>query len=503
MQEVILFYNGLDISTKQILDTKGAIPTKTSTDEKITIQEMAEYSQKWHNGTSKTRSTETSDGLPAIQEQHNNLRREIKKVNEKVYDAQVGCELCKGPHYTKDCPLKEEGKIFEEANYTQFGVPFQQGGKYRAVAKRHEENSNMIKEIQAVIDAAIRNQGASIKTLEIQIKQMSKVLQEKGFRSLPSSTKTNSRDHIQSILVAVEIDMTLIPNDCLGELARTKLTVELANRTVKHPKGIAKNVLVGIGKFFFLVDFIILDMPEDINVPLILGRPFLSTAHAKVYVIKRKITLRVGDEKIISVKPASSLIKRVYRLSLRERMYLNLEAKLMGETFILNRSFDPLYGDYIKLNDLNEPLELRRNQVDVLEPTVKEGEVVNEPMIDIVKTRCDFIGGLDDYPSNFDFDRRIHIDYAYNLKFSCMMGFEYVHASFLLIFPINVMSKKFYNSIIKDKIEFNRRNELGNFINAPIFIRNFYVITDFTVVEDMDPYHDEGMRDVIVGEPFC
>ncbi|GKE31123.1 hypothetical protein Tco_1450445, partial [Tanacetum coccineum] len=84
--------------------------------------------QKWHNGTSRGRSIETSDGLAAIQAQLNNLRREIKKVNEKVYVAQVGCEQCKGPHYTKDFPLKEEGKTLEEAYYTQFGGPFQGGG---------------------------------------------------------------------------------------------------------------------------------------------------------------------------------------------------------------------------------------------------------------------------------------------------------------------------------------------------------------------------------------
>ncbi|GJU55786.1 hypothetical protein Tco_1229500 [Tanacetum coccineum] len=68
----------------------------------------------------------------------------------------------------------------------------------------------------------------------------------------------------------------------LGELAHTKLTVELAERTEKYPKGIAKNVVVGIGKFVIPVDFIILDMPEDIKVPLILGRPFLSIARAKI-----------------------------------------------------------------------------------------------------------------------------------------------------------------------------------------------------------------------------
>ncbi|GKC12307.1 uncharacterized mitochondrial protein-like protein [Tanacetum coccineum] len=159
-------------------DLKSAIPSKTAAKAKIAIQEMAEYSQKWHNGTSRVRSTKTSDGLGAIQAQLKNIGREIKKVNENFYAAQVGCEQCKGPHYTKDCPLKEEEKTHEEAYYTQFGGPFQ-GGGYRATTpryyqmnnvnpsyqeqrqsmedtlskfmsesvKRHEENSNLIKEI--------------------------------------------------------------------------------------------------------------------------------------------------------------------------------------------------------------------------------------------------------------------------------------------------------------------------------------------------------------------
>ncbi|GJY73757.1 hypothetical protein Tco_0478188 [Tanacetum coccineum] len=143
MQEVILFYIGLDVPTRQILDSKGAIPSKTATDAKIAIQEMAEYSQKWHNGTSsRTRGTETSDGLAAIQAQLKNLGRGIKKVNEKVYAAQVGCEQCKGPHYTKDCPQNEKGKILEEAYYTQFGTPYQPGGQYRAAGPRFYQRNN-------------------------------------------------------------------------------------------------------------------------------------------------------------------------------------------------------------------------------------------------------------------------------------------------------------------------------------------------------------------------
>ncbi|GKA18034.1 hypothetical protein Tco_0697871, partial [Tanacetum coccineum] len=103
--------------------------------------------------------------------------------------------------------------------------------------------------------------------------------------------------------------------------------------------------------------------------------------NAKINVFKRKI--RAGNDKVVfkSDKPISNIIKRVYALSLRERMKLDLEARLMGEALILNRSLDPLYGDYIELNDLNEPLELGRNQVDDLEPIIEEGEIVDEHVI--------------------------------------------------------------------------------------------------------------------------
>ncbi|GKA50404.1 homeodomain-like protein [Tanacetum coccineum] len=265
--------------------------------------------QHYLTESTRTRSTETFDGLASIQAQLNNLGREIKKVNEKVYAAQVGCEQCKGPHYTKDCPLKEEGKTLKEAYYTQFGAPFQ-GGGYRATAPgfyqrnnanpSHEENSNLIKDIRSSTDVAIRNQGASIKTLEIQIGQMSKEKDPRSF-TLPCFINNVCFNNALADLGASVSVMPFLTylNLGLGELAHTKLTVELADRTVKYPKGIAENMLVGIGKFVFLIDFIILDMPKDIKVLLILERPFLSTAHAKIDAFKRKITLRVGEEKII------------------------------------------------------------------------------------------------------------------------------------------------------------------------------------------------------------
>ncbi|GJX27613.1 putative reverse transcriptase domain-containing protein [Tanacetum coccineum] len=261
----------------------------------------------------------------------------------------------------------------------------------------------------------------------------------------------------------------------LCELAHTRLTVELADRTVKYPKGIAKKVLVGIGNFTFLVDFIILDMPEDIKVPLILGRPFLSTASAKIDVYKRKITLRF-----------------------ERKNGTDLEARLMGETLVLNRSLDPFLEDYIELNYLNEPFELRRNQGDDLMPTIEECEVIEE-----FRTMDeDLDTGIDDYPSYCDDDKKIHIDYAHNLNFSCMIGFEFTYVNFYPLLYVIVMSKEFHNSIMKDKMVYKGDNVVGALMNVPIFVGTFFVMTDFAVLEDMDAYHDEGMGDIIVGESF-
>ncbi|KAI3806721.1 hypothetical protein L1987_22635 [Smallanthus sonchifolius] len=84
----------------------------------------------------------------------------------------------------------------------------------------------------------------------------------------------------------------------LGELQPTHMSISLADRSVKCPRGIVENLLVKVGKFVFPVDFVILDMEVDDKVPLILGRPFLRTNKAMIDVFDGKLTLRVGDEYI-------------------------------------------------------------------------------------------------------------------------------------------------------------------------------------------------------------
>nr|GFC22634.1 hypothetical protein [Tanacetum cinerariifolium] len=82
----------------------------------------------------------------------------------------------------------------------------------------------------------------------------------------------------------------------LPTLNDTKMVLELADRTISKPTGVAENVFVKVGKFYFPADFVILDFVADHRVPLIMGRPFLSTAHAFIDVYEGEITLRHDDQ---------------------------------------------------------------------------------------------------------------------------------------------------------------------------------------------------------------
>ncbi|GKB02534.1 reverse transcriptase domain-containing protein [Tanacetum coccineum] len=85
----------------------------------------------------------------------------------------------------------------------------------------------------------------------------------------------------------------------LPELVTTRMTLDLANRSIVSLAGIAKDVVIQVGKFTFLADFIVVDYDFDPHVPLILGRPFLRMARALVDVYEEEFILRDGDQNLI------------------------------------------------------------------------------------------------------------------------------------------------------------------------------------------------------------
>ncbi|GJS96084.1 reverse transcriptase domain-containing protein [Tanacetum coccineum] len=84
----------------------------------------------------------------------------------------------------------------------------------------------------------------------------------------------------------------------LPELTPTRMTLELADRSITRPKGLAEDVFVKVGKFQFPTDFVVVDFEGDPRVPLILGRSFLRTGHALIDVYGEEITLRVNVEAV-------------------------------------------------------------------------------------------------------------------------------------------------------------------------------------------------------------
>nr|KYP56912.1 hypothetical protein KK1_003163 [Cajanus cajan] len=82
------------------------------------------------------------------------------------------------------------------------------------------------------------------------------------------------------------------------EVKPTRMTLQLADRSVKYPHGIMEDVLVKVDHFLFPTDFVVMDIEEDIDVPLILGQPFMKTAQVLIDVDDGKLKVRVNDEEV-------------------------------------------------------------------------------------------------------------------------------------------------------------------------------------------------------------
>ena len=92
--------------------------------------------------------------------------------------------------------------------------------------------------------------------------------------------------------------LSIVKRLSLGELTPTAMTLQMAAITLAQPEGILANVLIKVGKFLFPMDFVVIDIEEYKQVPLLLGRSFLATGVALIDVKKGERTLRVGDEAV-------------------------------------------------------------------------------------------------------------------------------------------------------------------------------------------------------------
>nr|GEV11993.1 reverse transcriptase domain-containing protein [Tanacetum cinerariifolium] len=141
----------------------------------------------------------------------------------------------------------------------------------------------------------------------------------------------------------------------LPTLNDTKMVLELADRTISKQTGVAVNVFVKVRKFYFPADFVVLDFIADPRVPLILGRPFLSTAHALIGVYKGEITLR-HDEQSLTLKCVASGNPTLYYEPIVSKSSPSLTP--FGESdFILEEIKDYLSNDSNPIEDSEFDME--------------------------------------------------------------------------------------------------------------------------------------------------
>jgi len=94
------------------------------------------------------------------------------------------------------------------------------------------------------------------------------------------------------------LPLSLLKMIDIGDLKPTKMTWQLADRSIIYPAGVLEDIPIKVGKFYIPADFVVVDIKEHYEIPIILGRPFLATAGTVINVKYGKIVFHVGDEKV-------------------------------------------------------------------------------------------------------------------------------------------------------------------------------------------------------------
>ncbi|GJR89946.1 homeodomain-like protein [Tanacetum coccineum] len=224
----------------------------------------------------------------------------------------------------------------------------------------------------------------------------------------------------------------------LGSLKPIRMTIEMADRSMQSPKGIKENVLVKISNFVFPVDFIILDIMEDENVPIILGRPMLAISLVKIDVYE---TAEIKE--YFSMTPNDP----------DQRMSIGLE-------------------DFVDMEDMWDDLD--------------PGILTNE------KAKTEFLKS----------GSRIHVHSTDNLQLSCKIGFVNFNPYVEPQTPFNIMSMKAYNTIMKHELMYSGINMVGLAKNLHMFIGNHQFLVDFIILENISEFVEKGLTEVLFGRPF-
>ncbi|GJS05666.1 hypothetical protein Tco_0322174 [Tanacetum coccineum] len=317
--EMVLDSDALASKTtkEKIHDSKGGVPTMKADDAKKPIQEMANNSQKWHNGT----STRNKVVIPLMDSLLFKLNLTIcagklRKKNERNLKKRTTLSLEYHSQMQEGIEqlLRDYTKEIMEIHHVKKEEKRWKNRRTRALEKETRDldvEHKQMKMLKAIYGEKLSSGGNDYPLGQSQPGTCSKVptfllnkipLKEKdpGSFTIPCVI---GKIGIDKALANLRASISLMPYSMfarldLGELKHTRMCIELANKSTQCPRGIAEKVIVKIDKFIFPIDFVVLDMEEDQKIPIILERPFLTTAHAMIDIFNKKITFEVGNKTI-------------------------------------------------------------------------------------------------------------------------------------------------------------------------------------------------------------
>ncbi|GKA44025.1 reverse transcriptase domain-containing protein [Tanacetum coccineum] len=291
------------------VQNQGTLPSQTVTNPRQQINDITTRSGKTLEGPSTPLVPTPVVSIP-LKEPEQNPETSTEKVQNPNLEntAQVPppeeedstfIEIPK-PKAKKTVNVKIQDPNSPKPMSYQSKLPYPERMKVREYDKPiHQWLSIVLRTKEKLEEIAITT--VNVECSAIIMNKVPEKLEDLGKFLIPCALQELNRT---SALADSEASINLLPYSIykklgLEVLTPTRMTLELANRSITHSMGIAEDVVVRVDGFSFLTDFVVVNFEPDPRVPIILGRPFLRTAKALIDLYEETLTLRVGKEELV------------------------------------------------------------------------------------------------------------------------------------------------------------------------------------------------------------
>ncbi|GJZ64352.1 reverse transcriptase domain-containing protein, partial [Tanacetum coccineum] len=312
--QIDTFYNGLTLSHRDTINAAagGTFMQKTPKECYELIENMNAHHNHWDTSAtrdetsrniSSTTTTESPKVVQKLELMNKNFVEMIRQI-QTIKSVDTKCETYGGPHSFIECPAADgytqEAVYATTGNHNFGGLHFDISfaDALLHMPKFTSTFKSLLSNKQKLFELA--NTPLNKNCSAVLLKKLPKKLGDPRKFLIPCDFS-----ELDECLALADLgaSINLMPLSVwkqisLPELTSTRMTLELADRLVTHPKGVAEDVFVKVGKLYFLADLVVVDYDVDPRVPLILERPFLRTARALIDVYGEELTIRVDDEAI-------------------------------------------------------------------------------------------------------------------------------------------------------------------------------------------------------------